>query len=387
MLLGTRALPALVVASLLAVALAAPHAARAAELERAPLHRLAAAAYVALLAAYYAGLDDAGRRGGTAAGVAWHVAFYLAESVANVTLLSTCWQRFADAFAPEAATRVVGVVGAGATFGQVLGSLATAGVSRYARDTGPPMWLLLVAAACYEAAGRLAAALVPVQPDRAKAEPAGARPESELGAGGAELIRQSPYLRHIALVFVLHATVSTLFYFQKVAVVARLRTSGGRTGTLAEINTVVGCVTGVLQLTMSGRALRVSGVPHALAALPVAGLVAVAALAVRPVPVVVGFSEVLRKVVGYVLTRPARELLFTVTSRSEKFRAKALLDTFVIRTGDVMAAALFELLHRAIPDAGPGLGAAIAAPACVLWALTAHALGARYVGLLSKSPR
>ena len=51
------------------------------------------------------------------------------------------------------------------------------------------------------------------------------------------------------------------------------------------------------------------------------------------------------QVVAYALARPAREVLFTVVSRDEKYRAKLVLDTAVQRFGDALAAGLFQFLQ------------------------------------------
>ncbi len=51
------------------------------------------------------------------------------------------------------------------------------------------------------------------------------------------------------------------------------------------------------------------------------------------------------QVVAYALARPAREVLFTVVSRDEKYRAKLVLDTAVQRFGDALAAGLFHALQ------------------------------------------
>ena len=51
------------------------------------------------------------------------------------------------------------------------------------------------------------------------------------------------------------------------------------------------------------------------------------------------------QVVAYALARPAREVLFTVVSRDEKYRAKLVLDTAVQRFGDALAAGLFHYLQ------------------------------------------
>jgi hypothetical protein len=46
------------------------------------------------------------------------------------------------------------------------------------------------------------------------------------------------------------------------------------------------------------------------------------------------------------ITRPARETLFTVVSREDKYKSKAVIDTFVYRTGDVVGAWTEGLLGR-----------------------------------------
>lgn len=51
------------------------------------------------------------------------------------------------------------------------------------------------------------------------------------------------------------------------------------------------------------------------------------------------------QVVAYALARPAREVLFTVTSREEKYKAKVALDTLVVRGGDALSAGMFHVLE------------------------------------------
>ena len=62
----------------------------------------------------------------------------------------------------------------------------------------------------------------------------------------------------------------------------------------------------------------------------------------------VALGEVIRKLLGYVLVRPAREVLFTVVSREEKYKAKLTIDAVVQRVGDTLAAAVFEVLGECL---------------------------------------
>ena len=73
------------------------------------------------------------------------------------------------------------------------------------------------------------------------------------------------------------------------------------------------------------------------------------------------------------LMRPARETLFTVLPREDKYKAKAFIDTFVYRGGDVVGAQLEGLLGRL----GMGLAAlaSVAVPLALLWAGLALWLG------------
>lgn len=48
--------------------------------------------------------------------------------------------------------------------------------------------------------------------------------------------------------------------------------------------------------------------------------------------------------VTYVVTRPGRELLFTVVSQDEKYKAKVCIDVIVQRLGDATAAGMYKLL-------------------------------------------
>ena len=67
------------------------------------------------------------------------------------------------------------------------------------------------------------------------------------------------------------------------------------------------------------------------------------------------------------ITRPARETLFTVVTREEKYKSKAFTDTFVYRGGDVIGAWTEGLLGR-LGFALIGL-ASVAVPLAVVWAV------------------
>tara|TARA_Y100001001_G_C7750531_1_gene217791 strand:+ start:203 stop:454 length:252 start_codon:yes stop_codon:yes gene_type:complete len=54
--------------------------------------------------------------------------------------------------------------------------------------------------------------------------------------------------------------------------------------------------------------------------------------------------QVPRQVSNYAVTRPARETLYTVVSREDKYKAKSLIDAFGYRAGDQVGAWSYSLM-------------------------------------------
>jgi AAA family ATP:ADP antiporter len=73
------------------------------------------------------------------------------------------------------------------------------------------------------------------------------------------------------------------------------------------------------------------------------------------------------------ITRPARETLFTVVPRTDKYKAKAFTDTFVYRTGDVVGAQLEGVLGRLAP--GVAALVMLTVPLAAAWAALGLWLG------------
>jgi AAA family ATP:ADP antiporter len=119
-----------------------------------------------------------------------------------------------------------------------------------------------------------------------------------------------------------------------------------RTSVFASIDLYTQITTLVLQAVVTGHLMKRLGVPITLALLPAVvalgfiGLAMVASLAALIVLQAV-YSAMQRAII-----RPARETLFTVVPREDKYKAKAFIDTFVYRVGDVVGAQVEGLLGR-----------------------------------------
>ncbi len=89
-----------------------------------------------------------------------------------------------------------------------------------------------------------------------------------------------------------------------------------------------------------------------------------------------------RRAAEFALFRPAREVLFTVVPREEKYAAKNFVDTFVYRCGDVVGAGADRVL--ATLGAGAGALAAIFLPLGAVWIGLAAWLGRRQRALAAR---
>jgi ATP:ADP antiporter, AAA family len=58
--------------------------------------------------------------------------------------------------------------------------------------------------------------------------------------------------------------------------------------------------------------------------------------------------QVLRRSSDYALARPAREVLYTVLPREDRYKAKSFIDTVVYRAGDQVGAWSFALFSSGL---------------------------------------
>ena len=79
--------------------------------------------------------------------------------------------------------------------------------------------------------------------------------------------------------------------------------------------------------------------------MPLLSAVGFAAIGFAPILTVLATFQILRRAAGFALLRPAREVLFTVLRRGDKYKAKSLIDTFGYRLGDQIGAWSYPLMR------------------------------------------
>jgi AAA family ATP:ADP antiporter len=295
--------------------------------------------------------------------------FFVWISVFNLFAVSVFWSFMADLFTPEQGKRLFGFVAAGGSAGALLGPALTVWL---AAPLGPAN-LLIVAAILLEAAVLCAHRLEAAAPRRANDAAAQAPIGGNPFAGFVLLVR-SPYLAGIALWVLLLSLCGTFLYFQQANLVAAASDDPAvRTRIFASVDLASGLLTLAIQAFATGRLMSRFGVGPAAALLPLVFALGFAALAVSPLLAVVIAFQALQRTANFAVSNPAREVLFTVVAREEKYKAKYLIDGAVFRGGDALFGWLFNLLRAAGAELAAIAAAAI--PVALGWFALALALG------------
>ncbi|MDO8909188.1 MAG: MFS transporter [Pseudohongiella sp.] len=305
--------------------------------------------------------------------------FYIWMSVFNLFLTMIFWALMADRFSLEQSKRLFGVIAVGGTVGAIFGSAIA---WQLAETVGAPM-LLVIAAFFLVLATAAAWGVALLQPERKDldSDDPDAPPQVSENAiiGGTALegfraVFRSPYLLGIAAYVLILAVVVTFIYFTRLQMVAALGDDVDmRTGIFAQLDLATQVATLVLQLVVAGHVMKRLGVHVALVLAPVTAALGFIGLAMVASLVVLVIFDAIFRAVQRAIMRPARETLFTVVSREEKYKAKAFIDTFVYRGGDAVGAQTEGLLARL----GMGLYALtlVVVPMAIAWAALGLWLG------------
>lgn len=307
--------------------------------------------------------------------------FFVWTSVFNLFVVSLFWALMVDVFDSEQGKRLFGLLAAGATIGAIFGSSSTAslvgalGASRLMLASAA---LLVVACACVIVVSRQSSKRAH-QGGNAGVGSDESREAAPIGgsawAGLTHVVR-SPYLLAICGYMLLFSITSTLLYFLQAEIVAQqFHDRAARTRFFASIDLAVNASTLLVQLLFTGRVLRRFGVARTASILPAMSVVGFGALVLAPTVAVLVAAQLSRRVLNFGLARPTRELLFTVLSREDKYKAKNAIDTVVYRAGDQVG----SWSYAALAWAGLGIGgiALVAVPLSFAWLAVSWWVGRR----------
>jgi AAA family ATP:ADP antiporter len=308
-------------------------------------------------------------------------AYYVWLSVFNLFVVAVFWSLMADVFSREQAGRMFAFIAAGISTGGLVGPL----ISGWLAEPIGTINLLLVGAAL------LALSIVFMLRVTAwhrrygenVAGPGAAtgddrdRPLGGTAWAGFRMVVTSPYLMLIAAFVFLLTWISTFLYLEQAALVAEtFATRDERTAFFGRIDFWVQALSLTLQTLVFSRLFKRFGFTALLLSMPVLMTAGYAAFALAPTFAVFVGVMMVRRIGEYGITRPCRDMLWTIVPREQKYKAKSLVDTFVYRGGDAISASV----HKVLTTVG-GLGTSgiawFGAATAIAWGLVAFALARR----------
>ena len=258
--------------------------------------------------------------------------FFVWLSVMNLFIVSVFWSFMADLFTPEQGARLFGVIAAGGSSGALAGPLITTGLTFIVPVPELMLASMVFLTLCLGCVYRL---------DRWGREQSAhhqSRPGDPLRGSflaGIRLTMSSPYLLGICGYLAFLTMTATFLYLEQTRLVSEyLDQPEARTRLFSSLDFTTGLLTWLTQMFVTKRVISRFGLVAPLLFLPVISLIGFLGIALWPTLAVYVAFSVLRRVGEYALSKPAREVLFTVVSREEKYKAKNFIDTAISRGGD-----------------------------------------------------
>lgn len=303
--------------------------------------------------------------------------FYVWLSVFSLFHVSVFWSFMSGLFSKEQAPRLFAIIATGASVGAIVGPIIP---SFFAEAIGT-MNLMLISAGMLLLPIPIISRLeklkgtelgnADLEADLSQAKRLGKNPFS-----GFMLFVKNPYLLAIGVFILMYVTMSTFVYMEMREMLAVFERPE-RTEILGRIDLAVNSLAIVTAIFATGRMTTRFGMSTTLGLIPilmVGGWMIVAAV---PLLAVLIGLQIARRAGNYAVTKPGREMLFTVVDQETRYKAKPVVDIVVYRGGDMLTANLHLFLKETLA-LGLGGVAIIAAIIAAVWAAAGIYLGQKF---------
>ena len=358
-----------------------------ARFERMRLINLVTAFFIACLVAFYVLAQF---------NVPLAIVFFLWIGIFNLMIVAQFWSFANDLYSKEEGERLFAIVGFGASLGAVVGARVA---DRLIEPLGVYQ-LMLVGAAVLGAELAITNHVDRLELGRgrggAAATAAAAAPKAS-GSNAFAMVFKTRYLLLMALMLMLLNWVNTTGEYILGSIVketAAQMVAGGQSHGLDEGQLIgdfyskyfsmVNVLGLLLQLFVVSRVVKYLGIPWAVMILPMISLTAYNILAFYPAILAVLAAKVAENSTDYSLNNTVRNMLFLPCTYEQKFAAKQAIDSFFVRMGDVLSAALV-FVGTSILALHPRGFAAINALIVVAWLILAWQVGRDYRNLTADS--
>ena len=302
--------------------------------------------------------------------------FYVWLSVFSLFHVSVFWSFISNIFSKEQAPRLFGFIASGASIGAILGPSVPI---LFANQVGT-MNLLIIAGIILLIPVPLISWLEKIQFSELKNHKVNLDEtkntiKKDFLSGFSSLIK-NPYLISISLFILFYVVMNTFIYFELRKLLIDFDRDA-RTQIWASIDLIVNVLAIVTAIFLTGRITTRFGMPATLALIPVLMVLGWLVVAISPILLFLIGLQIIRRAGNYAITKPGREMLFTLVDNEARYKVKPVIDIVVYRGGDMLTAWFYTFLTATL---GLGLSGVsiIAAAVASLWALTGLYLGKRY---------
>jgi AAA family ATP:ADP antiporter len=263
--------------------------------------------------------------------------FYVWVSTFNNMIVSQFWALTADAWTKEQGTRLFGFIGLGTVSGGVAGTYLTKSAKAL-----PTYELLFISGGILVFCLLLSLYVLRFAAKKPVQAPASEPKEEPPKVNAIAMVLGSRYLSLIAVMTLLLNLVNS----NNEWILDKLFSLQGNTGDArsfyADFYLYTNVLTVLIQLLVTGRIQRRFGARAALLFLPLVGVLGGSAFLMFPTLAVIRAMKVSENATDYSIQSNTREFLYLPTTKLEKYAAKNVNDTFVVRIGDALAAGSIE---------------------------------------------
>jgi AAA family ATP:ADP antiporter len=321
------------------------------------------------------------------------LAFYLWVGIFSALVISNFWSFANDLFTEEEGKRLFAVIGIGASIGAIVGAYlprlmhASLGVTGMMLVALGGLGVSIVLYRVIDARERERRERVASEKAAAKAAKTEDEPLDKKGGFG--LVLRDNYLRTLALMLLVSTVINTTgeYVIGKIAADASQSAADPKAylnDFFSSYYTVVNIASFVLQAFIVARLMMHLGVRRALFMMPLIVLGGWFALVLFVNLTLIRIEKTAENSLDYSLNNTLRQALFLPTSREAKFKAKAAIDTFFFRLGDVIAGIGIVALFVEVLGLGVHAFAILNVCLAALWLLLARRAGKLHDELVEK---
>jgi AAA family ATP:ADP antiporter len=271
--------------------------------------------------------------------------FFVWVSVFNLFVVSVFWSFMADIYTREQGRRLFGFITSGGSIGALLGGLVT---SRMVVDIGfqnlfpISAAMLLIAVFCIS---RLKDWVHHEHEDEIEQTVESDKPLGGSPFAGITHVLASKYFLGIAVSSVIASLLGTALYMFAAELVNEAITSADeRTRFFSNMNNWQNLLALLIQMFAVRQVVTRFGIGRSLVLFPIVTIIGFAVLALDPTLMAVAVLTVVRRALGFGFTKPSTDMLYSVVTPEEKYKAKNFIDTAIYRGGDVVGTWTIRLM-------------------------------------------